>query len=173
MEVNVIPGSVFVHPLVFFSILFSKYCLFCLFGPVVWLYVIFCLCKGFQVFWMLTWQSEAYSEVISFLLVFASSPSKLFKFFLPPCCSPVAVAPASAGTKRRTLCFGAVIHTQVTHSLLDKSASPLLLSHSIPVTSALPPPSCSPHCPEALSHSDLTQPPYSKGTDFPALRGSS
>lgn len=47
MEVNVIPGSVFVHPLVFFSILFSKYCLFCLFGPVVWLYVIFCLCKGF------------------------------------------------------------------------------------------------------------------------------
>lgn len=48
MEVNVIPGSVFVHPLVFFSILLSKYCLFCLFGPVVWLYVIFCLCfQGF------------------------------------------------------------------------------------------------------------------------------
>lgn len=50
MEVNVIPGSVFLHPLefIFLRILSSKYCLFCLFGPVVWLYVMFCLCfQGF------------------------------------------------------------------------------------------------------------------------------
>lgn len=81
----------------------------------------------------------------SFFYFLPLVPANYLNFFLPPCCSPIVVAPACTGTERRTLCFGAVIHTEVTHSLLVKSASPLMLSHSIPVTSALPPPPAALH----------------------------